>query len=154
MAEAAGSGNNGRNNNTNNRGSVYTNSEEEMTTNTNLPRNTRNRRVKFSKTRRIRRIKKANRARPVGNASKTRRRGVYHNEFPDEENVLAMIQASSWNSRIASESARIFANHETLEDMLRALNARPINRRVKERVRENLQRKFHNLNGNGANGGQ
>lgn len=147
MAEAAGAGNN----NNNNRGSVYTNSEEEMTTNTNLPRNTRNHRVKFSKTRRIRRIKKANRARPVGNASKTRRRGIYHAEFPDEENVLAMVQSSSWNGRIASESARIFAAHETLEDMLRALNAKPMNRRVKERVRETLQRKFHNLNGNSVN---
>jgi hypothetical protein len=151
MGDAAGAGNNGRKNNTNNQGSVYTNSEEEMTTNTNLPRNTRNRHVKFSKTRRIRPIKKANRARPVGNRAKTRAKGVYHNEFPDEENVLAMIQSSSWNSRIASESARIFANHETLEDMLRALNAKPINRRVKERVRETLERKFHNLNHNGAN---
>ena len=149
MAEAPGAGNNRRNNR-----NVYTNSEEEMTTNTNLPRNSRNRRVKFSKTRRIRRIKKANRARPVGNRAKTRTKGVYHNEFPDEENVLAMIQSSSWNSRIASESARIFANHETLEDMLRALNAKPMNRRVKERVRATLQRKFHNLNGNGANGSE
>ena len=147
MAEAAGAGNNGRNNNRN----VYTNSEEEMTTNTNLPRNTRNRRVKFSKTRNIRRIKKANRARPVGNRAKTRTKGVYHNEFPDEENVLAIIQSSSWNSRIASESAQLFAAHETLDDMLRALNARPMNRRVKERVRETLERKFHNLNHNGAN---
>jgi hypothetical protein len=149
MAEAPGAGNNRRNNNRN----VYTNTEEEMT-NTDLPRNSRNRRVKFSKTRRIRRIKKANRARPVGNRAKTRTKGVYHNEFPDEENVLAMIQSSSWNSRIASESAQLFAAHETLEDMLRALNAKPMNRRVKERVRANLQRKFHNLNGNGANGAE
>lgn len=148
MAEAAGAGNNNRRNNNNNR-SVYSNSEEEMT-NTNLPRNTRNRRVKFSNTRRIRRIKKANRARPVGNRSKTRTREQHHAEFPDEENVLAMIQSSSWNSRIASESARIFANHETLEDMLRALNARPINARVKQKVRANLERKFYNLNYNGA----
>jgi hypothetical protein len=145
MAEASGTDNNRRNNR-----NVYTNSEEEMTTNTNLPRNSRNRRVKFSKTRHIRCIKKANRARPVGNRAKTRTKGVYHNEFPDEENVLAMIQSSSWNSRIASESARIFANHETFEDMLRALNAKPMNRHVKERVRETLERKFHNLNGNGG----
>ena len=150
MAEAAGAGNNNRRNNNNNR-SVYSNSEEEMTTNINLPRNTRNRRVKFSNTRRIRRIKKVKGATPVGHRSKSRTREQHHAEFPDEENVLAMIQSSSWNSRIASESARIFANHETLEDMLRALNARPINRRVKERVRANLERKFYNLNYNGAN---
>jgi hypothetical protein len=150
MAEAAGAGNNNQRNNRNNRNNRYNNTEEEMTTNTNRPRNTRNRRVTFSKTRKLRRINRAPAARPVGRSANTRRRGVYHENFPDEENVLAMIGSSAWASRIASESARIFAAHETLDQMLQALNTMPINRRVKAGVRENLQRKFQNLAESGA----
>jgi hypothetical protein len=147
MADRRNTGNNRNNRNTNNNNTVNSNYEEaEPYNNRNRP-NTRNWRLRFSNSRKVRPIGKKGRSHPVGTKHKTRTRRLLAPHFPNEENVLAINQSSSHASRVASESAQLHAKHDTLQEMLQELEAKPMNRRVKNSVRANLMRKFYNLTG-------
>jgi hypothetical protein len=143
MADAHRRNNNrGNNRGNNNYGSNY--EEAEPNQNRNRPGN-RNWRLRFANSRKVHPIGKNGRSRPVGIRHKTRSRRVLGPNFPDENNVLSMIGKSSHASRVASESAQLHANYKSLDEMLQALEQKPINRRIKNSVRANLQQKFYNL---------
>ena len=146
MADA--SRNNGRRNNNrgnNNRNNNY--EEAEPYNNGNRPAGSKNWRVQFRNSRRVRPINKEGRSKPLGNKHKTRTRRKLGNQFPDEVNVLNMVQKSSYASRVASEIAQLHANHDTLEEMMQDLEAKPMNARIKSLVRTALYYKFYNLTG-------
>ena len=120
--------------------------EAEPYMNGNRPAN-KNWRLRFANTRTVHPINKVGHSKALGTRHKTRTRSHLQPHFPDETNLLSIDQKSSRASRVASESAKLHAEHATLQEMLAALNARPIHARVKERVRKTLQRKFYNLTG-------
>jgi hypothetical protein len=140
--------NNNRSNNNRNRNN-HNNTYEEADpyNNGNRPAGSKNWRVQFRNSRKVRPVNKEGRSKPLGNKHKTRTRRKLGNHFPDEMNVLNMISKSSYASRVASETAALHAKHNTLADMLRELEAKPMNYRIKSLIRTNLQRKFYNLTG-------
>ncbi len=140
--------NNSRRNNSrrnNNRNNNY--EEAEPYNNGNRPAGSKNWRLRFSNSRKVRPINKKGHSIPVGTLHKTRTRRVLHNAFPDEENVLNMIGKSAHASRVAHESAALHVKHNTAQAMIQELETMPMNKRIKNRVRHNLQRKFYNLTG-------
>ena len=139
--------NNNRNNNNNSNNSNTNYEEAEPYNNGNRPAGSKNWRLRFSNSRKVRPIGKEGRSKPVGARHKTRTRRVLHNAFPDEENVLNMIGKSAHASRVAHESAALHAKHNTVQAMIQELETMPMNKRIKNRVRYNLQRKFYNLTG-------
>jgi hypothetical protein len=136
--------NNSRNNSRNNRNNYE---EAEPYNNGNRPAGSKNWRLRFSNSRKVRPINKNGRSRALGSRHKTRTRRLLHNSFPDEENVLNMVGTSAHASRVAHESAALHAKHNTVQQMIQELDAMPMNKRIKNRVRHNLQRKFYNLTG-------
>lgn len=150
-AAASGTRNNRNNrnngNNGNNRNTQYNKYvEAEPYMNGNRPAN-KNWRLRFANTRTVRPINKVGLSKALETRHKTRTRRHLQPHFPDETNLLSINQKSSYASRVASESARLHAEHATVQEMLSALNARPMNARVKEGVRKTLRRKFYNLTG-------
>lgn len=144
MADA---GHNNRNKNrNNNRNNNHANYEEaEPNINNTRPPGSKNWRVKFANTRKVRPINKNGKSVTLGTKHKTRTKRVLASHFPDEENVLTMVGKSSYASRVASESAQLHAKHNTLVGMLRELELKPMNNRIKHLVRANLHRKYYNL---------
>jgi hypothetical protein len=139
------SGRGNTNRNKRNKGRSNKNNYEEDTGNyeNTLPKS----RIRFKTSRNVRPIGKEGRSRPVGTSSKTRTRHRLESHFPDEEDILNMVGKSEYARRVASESAKLHAEHETLQEMLQALKEKPMNYRIKNLVRINLQRKFYNLMG-------
>lgn len=146
MADAGrnNGGNNRRNNNRNNSNNYE---EAEPNANGNRPAGSKNWRVKFANSRKVRPINKNGKSKALGTKHKTRTRRVLAPHFPDEENVLEMIGKSSYASRVASEVGQLHAKHNTLEGMMQELEAKPMNHRIKPLVRTALYYKFYNLAG-------
>jgi hypothetical protein len=155
MADAGrnNGGNNRRNNNRNNRNNNRNNrnnnnyEEAEPNANGNRPAGSKNWRIKFANSRKVRLINKNGKSKALGTKHKTRTRRVLADHFPDEENVLNMIGKSSYASRVASEVGQLHAKHNTLEGMMGELEAKPMNHRIKSLVRTALYYKFYNLTG-------
>ena len=138
-------GRNNRNNNNrrNNRNNNY--EEAEPNENGNKEPGSKTWRVKFANSRKVRPIRKEGKCTPVGKRHKTRTKRQLHTNYPDEENVLHMVQSSQEASRVAKEVANLFANYNTHGDMLKALYAKPMNYRIKYLVHQKLQRNASNL---------
>jgi hypothetical protein len=147
MADAGrnNGGNNRRNNNRNNRNNNY--EEAEPNANGNRPAGSKNWRIKFANSRKVRTINKNGKSKALGTKHKTRTRRVLAPHFPDEENVLNMVGKSTYASRVASEVGQLHAKHNTLEGMMKELEEKPINHRIKSLVRTALYYKFYNLTG-------
>ncbi len=123
--------NNNRNNNNNSNNSNTNYEEAEPYNNGNRPAGSKNWRLRFSNSRKVRPIGKEGRSKPVGARHKTRTRRVLHNAFPDEENVLncllcTRIEVAPLHHQHVLNNIQHMDLHQIQPERLRRLQRQPL----------------------------